>query len=136
MIRTIDVAIAVVVRGEQVLVARRTADSHLAGLWEFPGGKVEGDETPPVAARREVREEVGLELEQIDEFLSYEYAYEDRRVRLTFFWCSDFGGVARGRQGQELRWVVLPELEALPTPPANEPVLVELRTRLGSQSKS
>ena len=132
----VHVAAAVLVRGEAMLVARRVVGAHLAGTWEFPGGKIESEETPANAVRREVREEVGLEFEHAEELVAYEHAYDDRTVRLTFFLCSGVAGIARGREGQELRWVDLQELESLPTPPANAPVLAELRRRLNRRGES
>lgn len=82
-----NIAVAVVLCGNRVLVGRREAGSHLAGMLEFPGGKVRAGERPEAAALRELREETGLDAVLESCLLVQEYAYGERRLRLHFFLC-------------------------------------------------
>ncbi len=125
MLRVV-VGAAVVRDGERVLVAQRTRGSHLSGCWEFPGGKAEPGETPAEAVRREVLEEVGLEVGRLEVIDAVEHAYEDRVVELTFFSCAVLSGEVASREGQALRWVRLSELAELEMPPANLAVVQKL----------
>ena len=123
---TVDVALAIVVREGRVLVARREPGSHLEGLWEFPGGKIEPGEEPHAAALRELREETGLEAQDAEPLNIFHYAYPDRDVRLHAFVVRD----ARGEPGR-WEWVERGSLEALPMPEANRAILRALAWRLG-----
>lgn len=119
----IDVAVAVVERRGRVLVARRRADAHLPRVFEFPGGKIERGETPEAALRREVREEVGLEIESAEPVVLVEHAYPDRRVRLHFFRCRAPRGRARALAALEVLWVTVEDLLELEIPEPNRAVL-------------
>lgn len=119
----IDIAVAVIERRGRVLVARRRADGHLPLAFEFPGGKVERGESLEAALRREVREEVGLEIESAEPLAVVEHAYPDRRVRLHFFRCRAPKGRARALAAIEVRWVAPRDLAALEMPEANRDVV-------------
>lgn len=123
---TVDVALAIVVREGRVLVARREPGSHLEGLWEFPGGKIEAGEDPPAAALRELREETGLVAAEAEPLNIFHHAYPDRDVRLHAFVVRD----ASGDPGR-WEWVEMKALEALPMPEANRAILWALAWRLG-----
>ncbi len=82
------VAAAILVRNGEVLLSRRPEGKHLAGLWEFPGGKVEPGETPEQALVREIREELGIELGGCRPFGSVRHAYPEKTVHLLVFWCA------------------------------------------------
>lgn len=112
--------------GPQYLLAQRGAHQHLAGCWEFPGGKIEAGESQLDALRRELQEELAISLTEAEPFLSLNYDYPEKTVALHFFRVTQFEGEARGCEGQMLRWVPLAELPGLDLPPANIPVLERL----------
>ena len=94
----------------RVLIARRPDGGHAGGFWEFPGGKIQADETPLQALVRELAEELGISVEAATPLLSYRYPYPERIVELHVFDVSRYAGVARGIEGQPLRWVLPAEL--------------------------
>ena len=105
--------------GGRFLVARRPAGSHLAGLWEFPGGRVEPGEEPAAALVRELREELGVEAVAGDPITFAWHRDAQRDVLLLFYGASIRAGSPRGLEGQEVRWVSREELRELDTPPAD-----------------
>jgi 8-oxo-dGTP diphosphatase len=122
----IVVVAGVIVRGARVLVTRRLAGTHLAGRWEFPGGKCEAGETHEACLARELEEELGLTRVTVGaEIVVTEHAYPDRTVRLHFRWCR-VNGAPRGRLGQELRWVTREELTSLDLPDADRDLVQRL----------
>jgi mutator protein MutT len=122
----IEVAIALIEREGRWLVQQRQVGKHLAGTWEFPGGKVTSGETAPEAAVREVREELGLRV-AIDVTLpTVGHDYGERQVVLHPFMCRIIDGAPRAVEGQEIRWVDLDRLLTLPIPEANRPLLEAL----------
>lgn len=123
------VVAAVIVRGWRVLLARRKAGSHLAGQWEFPGGKVEPGEDPSVALAREVREELGVEAEVGAPFAFNYHAYPDRRVLLLTYW-TGIRGEARPLGCAEIGWFRADEIAGLVTPPADAPIFERLAPML------
>ncbi len=106
------------------LVTRRQPGVHLAGMWEFPGGKIDPGETHHAALQRELREELDVELEVHECVYQTVHAYPERTVELYFYRCS-LKGVPRPLLGQEMRWVPRGELRALGFPPADTE-LIEL----------
>jgi len=124
---TIVVTAAVVEQEGRFLVTERLPGVHLAGYWEFPGGKCEDGESLTVCLARELREELGVEVSIGPELMSLTHGYQDRRVELHFFACELKGTpVPLLRQG--LRWVSRPELRQLTFPPADAE-LIELLAR-------
>lgn len=121
----ITVVAAVVKEGGAYLVTRRLEGSHLAGLWEFPGGKVGEGETHADALRREIREELDADADVGGLVLATEHTYGDRTVALHFYWCR-LRGVPKPMLGQEMQWVSRHQLGTLEFPAADE----ELITRL------
>jgi mutator protein MutT len=124
------VTAAVVERDGLLLVTRRIDGTHLAGHWEFPGGKCEASESPADCLERELREELGVAATVGEEIYRTLYAYEDRRLDLRFFAC-EIEGEPRPLIGQEIRWVVRHELRELQFPPADSE-LVERLSRRGA----
>jgi 8-oxo-dGTP diphosphatase len=112
------VAAAVIERGDCFLLTTRPAGTHLAGCWEFPGGKCEDGETPEQCLARELREELAVEATVREETFRTRHRYTDRLLELRFFRC-DIAGVPRAVQGQEVRWVARAELSSLRFPPAD-----------------
>jgi len=125
-VKTILVAAAVVERDGRFLITRRLEGTHLAGCWEFPGGKCEADEAASSCLAREMREELDAEVLVGEEILRTRHSYADRVVELRFLRCS-LNGTPRPLLGQEVRWAGREELRALPFPPADSE-LIELLT--------
>lgn len=125
----IIVVAGVAEREGRLLVTRRLEGTHLSGLWEFPGGKCEPDESHEACLLRELDEELGVTATVGDEIVVTEHAYPDRTVRLHFRQCT-LAGEPRPRLGQELRWVTRLELRTLALPEADK----ELVDRLSSQA--
>ena len=119
------VTAAVVERDGRFLVTRRQADVHLAGHWEFPGGKVEPGESHADGLRREMREELETDVAVGAKILTVPHAYPDRTVELHFYAC-ELCGEPAPRLGQEMRWVTRDEMRALPFPPADEALIRKL----------
>jgi mutator protein MutT len=114
----IRVLAAVIERQGRILLTRRLAGTHLSGLWEFPGGKCEPNESDEACLARELAEELGVDAVVGRELLSVEHAYPDRRVRLHFRACT-IVGQPRAVLGQEMRWVTRDELLTLQFPEAD-----------------
>jgi 8-oxo-dGTP diphosphatase len=122
--KMIHVAAAVIEDGAgNIFLAKRPDDKHQGGLWEFPGGKVEPGETPEVALARELDEEVGIFVHHVEPLIQIPYHYADKSVFLDVFRVTVFSGDAWGKEGQEVRWVALNELDNYPFPAANKPIL-------------
>ena len=128
--RTVVVAIGIVLREGRVLICRRRKDGHLAGYWEFPGGKCEPGEAPLDALHRELREEVGIGVEPTHAFEPMEHHYPEVRVRLRAFVCRHRTGEAQPHAADELLWVTPAELAGYRFPEANGPLLEQLAAQL------
>ena len=115
---TLGVVAAVIEHGGRFLVTRRQDGVHLAGLWEFPGGKIGAGESHADALRREIVEELNSDVLVHDLVLETTHAYPDRTVKLFFYRC-DLLGVATPMIGQEMEWVPTEKLSALAFPPAD-----------------
>lgn len=126
----VDIALALPVRDGRVLVARRGVGTHLAGSWEFPGGKIEPGETPADAARRELVEETGLEPDRLDPLVLLVHDYADRPLRFHVFLARDPRGDVAMDGPREWAWMSVEELERIEMPEANRRMLRALRWRL------
>ena len=102
----------------------------MAGAWEFPGGKREPGETRLAALRRELSEELGVDVIRAEPLLELEHAYVDRRVRLDVWWISEYANEPVPIESQALRWVNGAELGDAPMLPADGPIVEEVRRRL------
>jgi len=122
--RTLVVA-AVIEREDRFLVTRRQDGVHLAGLWEFPGGKVADGESHTAALRREIHEELDVEIVVRDLVLETSHDYPERVVTLFFYRC-DLIGSPRPMIGQEMAWVTRTELPTLNFPPADDELIRRL----------
>ncbi|WP_348645523.1 8-oxo-dGTP diphosphatase MutT [Jannaschia sp. S6380] len=122
-------AAALIDRDGRVLLARRPEGKELAGLWEFPGGKVEPGETPEVALVRELREELGIETWDscLAPLTFASHAYPRFHLLMPLFACRKWEGQPRSREGQELAWVRPARLRDYPMPPADLPLIPILR---------
>ena len=122
----IQVVAAVILRGDEVLVTRRPRGGHMAGKWEFPGGKIEKGETPRAALRREILEELGCRVSVGRRICRVCYRYPGKSVRLDFFRCRVLEGEPKGVEGQRVRWVKRADLRKLDFPPADREILEHL----------
>ena len=122
---TVHVVAAVVEDGGRFLVTRRQAGVHLAGLWEFPGGKVAPGESHEQALRREMQEELGTDVEVGALVSTAAHGYDDRHVTLHFYACQ-LDTTPQPMLGQEMRWVPRSELRSLGFPPADEELIAIL----------
>ncbi len=111
----------------RILLARRTAGRDLAGLWEFPGGKVDPGESPEQALARELHEELGIRIERSTPLIAVPHAYHDKRIVLDVRTIDAWSGNAVGRENQALAWVPLARLATYPMPPADRPVVAALQ---------
>ena len=121
----LEVVAAVIERGGRILITRRPQGSHLAGLWEFPGGKRQAGETPEQALRREISEELGAAVTVGELFETVDWTYPDKRVRLLFYRCA-IEGEPRPLEGQEMAWVAPDDLGGYPFPPADAALIGRL----------
>ncbi len=129
----LQVAAAVIEHQGRYLITCREAGVHLAGYWEFPGGKREADETFEACARREVFEELGIELTTPRPLTITRYEYPDKSVELHFFRCSLSHGDPRPLGCVDFRWVRPEELAEYSFPPADGPVVAHLMELAGRQ---
>jgi 8-oxo-dGTP diphosphatase len=118
----IDVVAAIIERDNSFLVTLRPQGTHLAGHWEFPGGKVHHSETHVEALRREVFEELDCVVTVGDLVHEVTHAYPDKSVRLFFYQCG-VAGEPKPMMGQEMRWVPRAELASLPFPEADRDLI-------------
>lgn len=128
MSRTLlEVAVALVPRDGRWLVAKRRADAHWGGLWEFPGGKCEPGEDPRATAIRELAEECGVQAEAEDVWAPLTWDYGDRLVRITPVLCRWVAGEGRALASEVCCWVTQDELAHLEMPPVNAEIVRAIR---------
>ena len=122
-------AVALIDRDGRVLLAQRPPGKSMAGLWEFPGGKVEADETPEAALIRELHEELGIETwaSCLAPLTFASHAYPDFHLLMPLFACRKWEGIVQPREGQSLAWVRAEQLRDYPMPPADVPLIAILR---------
>lgn len=123
----IEVAVAILIRDDKVLTSWRQPHQHQGGLWEFPGGKREANETMLDALKREIMEELGVEVRKAKPFVRIDHDYGDKQVSLDVWLVSDFTGKPNGQEGQPLRWQAVQELVVEEFPAANAPIIDALR---------
>ena len=126
------VAVALIDVDGRVLIARRPEGKQLAGLWEFPGGKVEPGERPEAALIRELREELGIEVSAscLSPFVIASHAYDDFHLLMPLYLCRRWEGTVVAREHSALAWVRPEKLADYPMPPADDPLVAWLRDLL------
>jgi 8-oxo-dGTP diphosphatase len=122
------VAVALIDADGRVLIAQRPEGKAMAGLWEFPGGKLEPGERPEETLIRELAEELGIEVKAacLAPLTFASHAYEDFHLLMPLYVCRRWTGDVRGREGQALKWVRPTKLREYPMPPADEPLIPHL----------
>ena len=118
-------ACALVDADRRVLIAQRPEGKPMAGLWEFPGGKVEAGETPEETLIRELKEELGIvtQVPCLAPLTFASHAYDDFHLLMPLYICRRYEGIARGLEGQALKWVRTRDLRTYPMPAADEPLV-------------
>lgn len=122
-------AVALIDADGRVLLAQRPQGKPMAGLWEFPGGKVESGETPEAALIRELHEELGIETWDscLAPLTFASHSYDDFHLLMPLFACRRWQGQVHPREGQALKWVRAMALKDYPMPPADKPLIPILR---------
>jgi 8-oxo-dGTP diphosphatase len=122
-------AVALIDADGRVLLTRRPEGKTMAGLWEFPGGKVEPGETPEAALIRELQEELGIDTwaSCLAPLTFASHAYDDFHLLMPLFACRRWQGIPQPREGQALKWVRAGDLRDYPMPPADVPLIPILR---------
>lgn len=128
----LHVAVGVVLRQQQVLLALRHAKQHQGDKWEFPGGKLEATETAEQALQRELLEELAIEVTACSPFMTLHYDYPERSVLLDIWLVTAFKGEPQGVEGQPLQWVDIANLHTLTFPDANQPIVAKLQKDLSN----
>ncbi len=113
----------------QILIDRRRPEGLLGGLWEFPGGKIEPGETVEECIKREIQEELGIDIAVGDRLITIDHAYSHFRVTLTVHHCRHLAGVPQPIESDEIRWVTLDEIDQFPFPKANTQIIAALRNQ-------
>ena len=127
------VAVALIDADDRVLIAQRPEGKALAGLWEFPGGKIDQGERPEAALIRELKEELGITVKEacLAPLTFASYAYPEFHLLMPLYVCRRWEGFVQSREGQALKWVRARELRQYPMPPADEPLIPPLVELLG-----
>jgi 8-oxo-dGTP diphosphatase len=122
------VAVALIDADSRVLIAQRPQGKTLAGLWEFPGGKLDAGERPEAALIRELHEELGIEVKEacLAPLTFASHAYEDFHLLMPLYICRRWEGAVSAREGQTLAWVRANRLRDYPMPPADIPLIPHL----------
>ena len=122
-------AVALIDQDGRILIAKRPDGKSMAGLWEFPGGKVELGETPEQALVRELSEELGIKTWNscLAPLTFASHAYKDFHLLMPLFVCRKWEGIVIPKEEQELKWVYSNELKNYPMPPADKPLIPILR---------
>jgi len=132
--KVVEVAAGLIYREGRYLIAQRKSGAHLAGFWEFPGGKREPGETLEECLRRELLEEIGIHIDVPIPFQIILHEYAEKTVELHFFCCRIEAGQAAAIDCAEIRWVWPHELADFEFPPADRPIIEALRRQTLGQS--
>jgi len=130
MLSIINVAVGIIVKNNKVFAARRKPGLHLAGFWEFPGGKIEQNESPEQCLERELREEFGIET-QVTHYIGENiHSYNDKTVRLIAYQVEYLSGDFQLRDHDQMQWVAIPELDSLVWAEADIPLISQFKSKV------
>ncbi|WDD98442.1 8-oxo-dGTP diphosphatase MutT [Thalassomonas actiniarum] len=127
MSKLVHVAVGVICREQETFLTRRLEGTHMAGKWEFPGGKVESDETVAQALSRELKEEVGIDVLACSPLINIEHDYGVKKVLLEVFLVDQFQGEPEAQEGQEQQWLDVSALSEVDFPDANQPIVDKVK---------
>ena len=128
--RNIEVAAGILIdKNKRILLAQRSHLKIFPLQWEFPGGKIDGDETPYEALRRELKEELNIVVTKASPMMQITHDYPDKKVSLDIWTVTEFNGLPLGVEGQEICWVSLNDLPNFKFPEANQAILAQLCTQ-------
>ncbi|MFT7267475.1 MAG: 8-oxo-dGTP diphosphatase [Porticoccus sp.] len=130
MLKIYVVAAVIWAKNKQILVTKRSKNKPQGGFWEFPGGKIERDETPTEALYRELKEELAISVLEMKPFMKLEHEYPERSIILDVWIVEKFTGNARGNEGQTIAWVSVDQLNQYQFPEANRLIVDKLQTFL------
>lgn len=119
-----------------ILIDRRLAQGACGGLWEFPGGKIEPEETVTACIQREILEEIGIVIEVGEHLITVDYTYTNFRVTLIAHTCRHLSGEPQPIECEEIRWVKLEDIEQFSFPPANFQIIAALKAGLHKQCRA
>ena len=125
--KNIEVAAALIEKDHKILITRRKKETHLGNYWEFPGGKKEKGEDLKSCLIREIREELGIEIDVKNEVFTTSYDYPDRRALLHFFSCDWKSGDPKAVGCREFRWIEITSVGNYEFPPANRELIQQLK---------
>ncbi|MBV6624003.1 MAG: 8-oxo-dGTP diphosphatase MutT [Rivularia sp. (in: Bacteria)] len=120
---------------QQILIDRRRQQGAMGGLWEFPGGKIEPGETVEQCIKREIDEELAIDVEVAEHLITIDYTYTDLRVTLNVHECSHIKGVPQTLECDEIRWVSLEELDKFNFPAANFQIIAALQQKVANRKE-
>ena len=128
----LHVVAAVIYNAENthILIAKRPANKHQGGKWEFPGGKVEAEESAQEALQRELYEELDISISDATAFTQVSFQYPDKSVFLDVYEVKQFSGTAIGKEGQKVRWVLKEELDTFDFPEANITIIKAIKSSM------
>ncbi|SFD23383.1 8-oxo-dGTP diphosphatase MutT [Pseudoalteromonas denitrificans] len=124
--KTVHVAVGIIKKNNKIFICKRSAEQHQGGKWEFPGGKVESNETVTQALTRELKEEININVLSSEPFDQIHHDYTDKSVYLDIHLVENFEGMAVGHEGQESRWVDIKRLIDYEFPEANKVIIEKL----------
>jgi 8-oxo-dGTP diphosphatase len=127
--KVVHVAVGVIARDDSIFITLRADDAHQGGKWEFPGGKVEQGETVQDALKRELAEEIGIDIKGSSPLTVITHDYGDKLVKLDVHMVREFDGEPFGKEGQQSKWLAIESLNAADFPDANVPIIDAIKAR-------
>lgn len=136
MSKPVRAVVGILKRDGKLLVGQRPAGKPYSGYWEFPGGKIEIDESSHAALKRELHEELGIDIVMAKPWFEHTHAYPDKTVYLEMWLVTDFTGEPQGKENQLLKWVTLSEIMDLRLLEGNWPIIEKIKTLFAQASYS
>ncbi|MGJ8692452.1 MAG: 8-oxo-dGTP diphosphatase MutT [Thalassotalea sp.] len=124
--KQVHVAVGVIINGDDIFLTRRHQEAHQGGKWEFPGGKVEKEESVAQALYRELKEEINIEVLSAQPLITIEHDYGDKQVKLDVFIVDNYLNEPQAQEGQQQAWFNISELAGLDFPKANVEIVEKL----------